>query len=234
MITLAIDTSHYPLSVALVSETEFIGERTIHVKKNHSVRVMPTIEEFLKECDVTQDQITRVAVAKGPGSYTGLRIGVTIAKTLAWSWKVPLVGVSSLLSICSHARFYPDLVCPLFDARRGLVYTGLYSFSDGQPQIVMEDRNVLLSDWLPQLASVERNILFVGNDLDLFKQEIRDVLGDRAQFVSNTASMPSAAWIAEVAQTLPEEDVHTFEPSYVRLAEAEAKWQEEQVKSNGQ
>ncbi|QPC48201.1 tRNA (adenosine(37)-N6)-threonylcarbamoyltransferase complex dimerization subunit type 1 TsaB [Mangrovibacillus cuniculi] len=234
MITLAIDTSHYPLSVALVSETEFIGERTIHVKKNHSVRVMPTIEEFLKECEVTQDQISRVAVAKGPGSYTGLRIGVTIAKTLAWSWNVPLVGVSSLLSICGNARFYPELVCPIFDARRGLVYTGLYSFTDGQPKTMKEDTNILLTDWLEELSTLQKNILFVGNDLVTFKQEITNVLGDRAQFVSNTASMPSAAWIAEVAQSLRAEDVHTFEPSYVRLAEAEAKWQEEQEKSNGQ
>lgn len=93
---LGIDTATDTMSVALSNEGQIMGEITTNLKKNHSVRLLPAISELLTECGVTVRDLTKIAVAKGPGSYTGLRIGVTAAKTLAWDLGIPIVGVSSL------------------------------------------------------------------------------------------------------------------------------------------
>lgn len=109
---------------------------------------MPAIDELLKECGLKPSDLTQIAVAKGPGSYTGVRIGVTIAKTLAWSLNIPVKTVSSLEVLAANGRFFQGLICPLFDARRGQVYTGLYQYRDGKLHGLEEDQNILLEDWL--------------------------------------------------------------------------------------
>ena len=102
-----------------------------NMKKNHSVRVMPAIEQLLNDCDMKPTDLDKIVVAKGPGSYTGVRIGVTIAKTLAWTLNIPLVGISSLEVLAASVEdILHGFVSPLFDARRGQIYTGLYQFNE--------------------------------------------------------------------------------------------------------
>ncbi|MFP3359151.1 tRNA (adenosine(37)-N6)-threonylcarbamoyltransferase complex dimerization subunit type 1 TsaB, partial [Planococcus sp. SIMBA_143] len=128
MTILAIDTSNYPVGVALIQEDRVIGEYITYIKKNHSVRAMPAIEQLLKDCGIEAKELTKIVVANGPGSYTGVRIGVTLAKTLAWSLSIPLIPVSSLATLASSGRYFSGYIVPMFDARRGQVYTGLYEF----------------------------------------------------------------------------------------------------------
>src|SRR3954453_836520 len=141
MNVLAIDTSNYSLGIALVNQEQVIGEYITNMKKNHSIRVMPAIEKLMQDCEMKPTDLEKIVVAKGPGSYTGVRIGVTIAKTLAWTLKIPLSGVSSLGVLASGTgRYFDGYISPIFDARRGQVYTGLYQFENGKLISVEQDQ----------------------------------------------------------------------------------------------
>ncbi|PJN87557.1 tRNA (adenosine(37)-N6)-threonylcarbamoyltransferase complex dimerization subunit type 1 TsaB [Bacillus sp. mrc49] len=230
MKVLAIDTSNFTLGVALVDGNQVIGEYTTNLKKNHSVRVMPAIETLLKDCDTAPKELTKIVVAKGPGSYTGVRIGVTIAKTLAWTLQIPLSGVSSLEALAANGRHFNGLISPLFDARRGQIYTGLYEMDNNLLKTVMEDCNILSSEWAKRLKGLDRPILFVGQDADIHREAITDSLGELAVFapIQSFNSRPSELAFLGLDKT--EEDIHKFVPNYIRMAEAEAKWLEQQGK----
>ncbi|WP_147536246.1 tRNA (adenosine(37)-N6)-threonylcarbamoyltransferase complex dimerization subunit type 1 TsaB [Bacillus marasmi] len=227
MKVLAIDTSNYVLGISIIDEEKVLGEYVTNVKINHSVRVMPAIEKLMKDCEITPADLTKIVVAKGPGSYTGVRIGVTIAKTLAWSLNIPLVGVSSLAILAAPtARYFNGMVAPIFDARRGQVYTGLYQYENGQLTSIVNDQLVLSKDWAAELKNRAEKILFVGNDLPIHRQTIEDILGEQALFAEVTEQNPRPAELALLGKDLPGEDIHSFVPNYIRLAEAEAKWLE--------
>lgn len=225
MTILAIDTSNDPLGVALVTDNKVVGEMMTNLKRNHSIRAMPAIEQLMKSCHITPQELTRIVVAEGPGSYTGVRIGVTIAKTLAWSLKIPLVGVSSLEVLAASAgRYFPGHISPIIDARRGQVYTGLYKSFAGDFKGEIPGQHILLSAWLDELMKVEEQILFVGNDVRLHEDVIKEKLGDRATFASFTEDNPRPSELALLGARKSPEEIHGFSPNYLRLAEAEAKW----------
>jgi len=227
MTVLAIDTSNYALGVALLEENQVLGEYITNLKKNHSVRIMPAIETLMSDCERVPSDLTKIVVAKGPGSYTGVRIGVTIAKTLAWTLNIPLVGVSSLeILAAGTGRYFDGMVSPLFDARRGQVYTGLYQFVDGMLTVMKQDQLVMLDDWVDRLLDIDRPIIFVGNDLPIHKAKIEEVLGPKAIFASMTEHNPRPAELALLGKDQAGDDLHSFVPNYIRLVEAEAKWLE--------
>ncbi|MEK4534076.1 tRNA (adenosine(37)-N6)-threonylcarbamoyltransferase complex dimerization subunit type 1 TsaB [Peribacillus sp. FSL K6-1552] len=230
MKVLAIDTSNFTLGIALINDTQVIGEYTTNLKKNHSVRVMPAIETLLRDCDTSPKELTKIVVAQGPGSYTGVRIGVTIAKTLAWTLKIPLSAVSSLEVLAANGRYFNGLVSPLFDARRGQIYTGLYEIENNVLNTVMEDCNILSSEWAIRLKELKRPVLFVGQDVEIHREAITKVLGNLAVFspVQLFNSRPSE--LAFIGLSKTEVDIHQFVPNYIRMAEAEAKWLEQQGK----
>ncbi|MBK5444537.1 tRNA (adenosine(37)-N6)-threonylcarbamoyltransferase complex dimerization subunit type 1 TsaB [Peribacillus butanolivorans] len=230
MKVLAIDTSNFTLGIALINDTQVIGEYTTNLKKNHSVRVMPAIETLLRDCDTSPKELTKIVVAQGPGSYTGVRIGVTIAKTLAWTLKIPLSAVSSLEVLAANGRYFNGLVSPLFDARRGQIYTGLYEIENNVLNTVMEDCNILSSEWAIRLKELKRPVLFVGQDVEIHREAITKVLGNLAAFspVQLFNSRPSE--LAFIGLNKNEVDIHQFVPNYIRMAEAEAKWLEQQGK----
>jgi tRNA threonylcarbamoyladenosine biosynthesis protein TsaB len=229
MKVLAIDTSNNSLGVAVIDGEQVIGEYITNLKKNHSVRVMPAIEKLLQDCEMKPADIEKIVVAKGPGSYTGVRIGVTIAKTLAWTLNIPLVGISSLLVLAAGTgRYFAGGVSPLFDARRGQIYTGLYQYQDGRLRTLVQDQIILTTDWIKQLQSFAGKVLFVGGDLPIHREVIKESLVDKAVFAEITEHNPRPSELALLGHDLPGEDVHTFVPNYIRLAEAEAKWLEAQ------
>lgn len=227
MTILAIDTSNYSLGIALLNEETVMGEYITNVKVNHSVRAMPAIEALMRDCGVSPKQLTKIVVAKGPGSYTGVRIGVTIAKTLAWSLGIPIVGVSSLeILTASIGRYFTGYVSPLFDARRGQIYTGLYRYQSGELQTIYKDQNVLTTTWLETLRSLDKPILFVGNDLPIHREVIEKGLGEKAIFAEVTEHNPRPSELGLLGKNRPAEEIHKFVPNYIRLAEAEVKWME--------
>lgn len=230
MTILSIDTSNYVLGVALVDETKVIGEFVTNLKKNHSVRAMPAIQQLMRDCDVNVDQLSKVVVAKGPGSYTGVRIGVTIAKTLAWSKNIPLVGVSSLEALAANGQYFNGYICPIFDARRGQVYTGLYEYQH-DIKTILPDQNLLLTEWLEKVKAFYKPVLFVGNDVSIHKEMIEEILGEQALIADMTHHNPRPALLAKLGMNREPDDVHPFVPNYLRMAEAEAKWLEQQNQS---
>ncbi|TDL31213.1 tRNA (adenosine(37)-N6)-threonylcarbamoyltransferase complex dimerization subunit type 1 TsaB [Jeotgalibacillus sp. S-D1] len=228
MNVLVIDTSNFPLSIAVMNEQAVVAETLINSKKNHSIQAMPAIEALLQSVDLQPKDLDRIVVAKGPGSYTGVRIGVTLAKTLAWTLDIPVVGVSSLASLTGAGRYFDGLVCPVFDARRGQVYTGLYAFKDQQLTEVKEDVNILMETWLDQLAEMNEKVLFTGKDTAVFWELIQSKLGDRAIQSVVTEQVPRASEIGLIGMSMEPGNTHDVVPNYIRLAEAEAKWLERQ------
>lgn len=227
MKVLAIDTSNLVMGVAILDGEDVLGEVITYLKKNHSLRLMPAITELMKEVGVKPKDLERIIVAHGPGSYTGVRIGVTTAKALAWSLQIPIVGVSSLEVLAQNGRYFNGSISPLFDARRGQVYTGLYRWNNDRLMITQEKEDclILLEDWLQLLKSREENILFLGNDLYLHKDLIKSSLGDRAVFGIGSQQNPRPSELAISAREKENfENVHHFVPRYLQLAEAEAKW----------
>lgn len=225
MTVLAIDTSNAALGVALLEGDKVLGEYMTNLKKNHSIRIMPAIQMLMNDCEKVPGDLTKIVVAKGPGSYTGIRIGVTIAKTLAWTLKIPLVGISSLEVLAAGtSRYFSGAVSPLFDARRGQVYTGLYQLKNGQLEVLQKDDVIMITDWAEKLTSTQGRILFVGEDLTIHRPVIEDILGNQAIFAEITENNPRPSELALLGRDKPGEDIHTFVPNYTRLAEAEAKW----------
>ncbi|MED1578742.1 MULTISPECIES: tRNA (adenosine(37)-N6)-threonylcarbamoyltransferase complex dimerization subunit type 1 TsaB [Bacillus] len=228
MTILAIDTSNHTLGIALVRDLTVIGESITYLKKNHSVRAMPTVEALMKECGVAPSELSKIVVAKGPGSYTGVRIGVTIGKTLAWTLSIPISAVSSLEALAANGQYFDGYISPLFDARRGQVYTGLYTFEKGKIKEVEPDQNILLTDWLHELKKTGKSVLFLGQDVHLHEESIRSILGETAVLAEGIFHNPRPSVLAFLGADRPAEDVHQLVPNYIRLAEAEVKWLEGQ------
>lgn len=222
---LAIDSSNKVMGVAVSENGKVLGEFLTNLKKNHSTRLMPAIEMLMNEVNMHPDQLEKIVVAYGPGSYTGVRIGVSIAKAMAWSLAIPLVGVSSLEVLAQNGRYFSGWIVPLFDARRGRVYTGLYEGGRGEVRRVKQDRIMPLADWLKEIGKSNQDVLFIGADVALHQETIRRTLGERAMLAPGACENPQPGALALLGeQRQPEKDVHAFVPNYLQLAEAETKW----------
>lgn len=231
MIWLGIDTANTPLSIAIVKDGELLAEETSAMAVNHSLRAMPAIEELLTKAGLEPAGIDAIAVSEGPGSYTGVRIGVTIAKTLAWTLGKPLVGVSSLKVLAANAAFFNGIICPIVDARRNNVYAGAYQWNAGQLTGVIEDGHYSLEEFIHKLEKQEGPLLFIGKDTAMHEQQIVERLGEHAKIAPFHVNLPRASSLIYIAtQSEQESDVHAFVPEYRRIAEAEANWLKEQGK----
>lgn len=229
MRVLAIDTSNLVLSVAVVDETRVLGEITTNLQKNHSIRMMDNISELLDDLQMAPQELGGIAVANGPGSYTGVRIGVSTAKSMAWALGIPVVGISSLQAVAMNAFGFSGGIIPLFDARRGQVYTGYYqSGQNGTAALVLAERIILLSDWLAIIKEQAQNepLLFLGEDTAMHRETILSALGGQAVFAPVSFNHPRAAHIGWLGSRIITEagSVHELVPEYLQVAEAEAKW----------
>ncbi|MEL3956156.1 tRNA (adenosine(37)-N6)-threonylcarbamoyltransferase complex dimerization subunit type 1 TsaB [Caldifermentibacillus hisashii] len=223
---LAIDTSTNVLGVGIASNEKIIGEYITNIKRNHSTRVLPAIDFLLKDCGMDIKEINKIIVANGPGSYTGLRIGLTIGKTLAWTLNIPIVGVSSLKLMAAGARYFDGYISPVMDARRGNIFTGLYEYKEGKLMQAVDDQHIPTEEWCKLLKTFDKPVLFLGNDVVIHEQVIVNQLAKQVQFAPITVNIPKPGELALLAKDLKEENVHSFAPNYLRLAEAEAKWRE--------
>ncbi|MER1998917.1 MAG: tRNA (adenosine(37)-N6)-threonylcarbamoyltransferase complex dimerization subunit type 1 TsaB [Lysinibacillus sp.] len=227
MIWLGIETANAPLSVAVVKDGAVVAEVVQNIKLTHSVGAMPAVEELLNKAGLKPTDIDAIAVSEGPGSYTGVRIGVTIAKTLAWTLQKPLVGVSSVKALAYNGQLFKGVVCALFDARRQHVYAGAYK----NGEVVVEDGHMSIEMLLKQLNTIQEDVLFVGVDVAMYWDKIAANLGSRAKQAPLSFNLPRASQVIELAMhmSLPSiEETHHFVPTYKRIAEAEANWIKEQ------
>lgn len=220
MKVLAFDTSAIATSVAIVDDGKLLAEILLNTSLNHSVTLMPTIDFLMAQVGLKPKDLDRIAVSQGPGSYTGLRIAVTAAKTLAWTLKIDLVGLSSLEAIAARVK-ENTVVIPLMNARRGMVYAGAYRSG----QSLIEDQHIELSKFLPTLSSYD-NLIFTG-DAEMFVEEIHLVFLDAKIIMDAPENLPSAFDLARIASHRePAENIHDFNPIYLKKVEAEEKWEE--------
>lgn len=221
---LAIDTSNLPLSIAVTTEDKVLGECTFNVERNHSIRLMPAIDMLMKEVRLSPSDIDLFVVARGPGSYTGIRIGVTTAKSLAFSMEKPLVGVSSLLAIAHQVPYFDGIVFPLFDARRKRMYTAGYEYREGNWEEVLPEQVIHVDSLVEELKGRGRACLFLGDDVRVFREQLAGELGTLAHFLPMAYQLPRAAHIAQIGYRLYQaghQEEITFQPTYLQQAEAE-------------
>ena len=212
MKVLAFDTSSKALSLAILEDKQLLAETTINIKKNHSITLMPAID-FLMTClDLTPKDLDRIVVAEGPGSYTGLRIAVATAKTLAHTLNIELVGMSSLLALVPSQQ--EGLVVPLMDARRNNVYAGFYE--NAHP--VLPEAHLSFAEVLEQVKDAEQ-VTFVG-EVGAFAEQIQERLpqANYQETLPNAANLALWAWDKEV------DSLHDFVPNYLKRVEAEENW----------
>ncbi|SES24146.1 tRNA threonylcarbamoyladenosine biosynthesis protein TsaB [Gracilibacillus ureilyticus] len=226
---LAIDTSNQVMGVAISKDGQLKAEHITNMKRNHSVGLMPAIDHLMKETDTLPADLDRIVVAKGPGSYTGVRIGLSTAKTMAWSLNIPIVTISSLELLAYNGQGAVKYICPFFDARRGLVYTGLYEVIGESLAVVKEEQNISFESWLIQLSELDEKIVFLSQDLELHRSLIISILGEKAVFPKvNALHYPRPSILAALAEERAPEISHEITPNYLRMVEAEANWLKEQ------
>lgn len=216
---LAIDTSNQPLAVALFENGKMVTKRETNQTKNHSLQLLPLIDEMTKEVNWQPSDLNRVVVAKGPGSYTGVRIGVTTAKTLASTLNIELVAVSSLLVLVTNVKQEDVLVVPIFDARNENLYTGVYENNIS----ILDDRHSNINKLIEYLKNTTKNIVVVG-EYENFKDKLINDFEDRVSFFAD--NLPHAENLAKIGENLDiVTDPDRFVPSYLRVSQAEADWQ---------
>ncbi len=224
MRTLTIDTSTNILGVAILDEMELIGQKVTRVNQDHSSRLMPAIVELMKDVNVEPVELEKIIVAKGPGSYTGIRIGVTVAKSLAWALNIPVVGVSSLESLAYQAKIRNGLVCSFFDARRENVFAGVYRVTDGIMTTEKADANIRFADLEKYLLSLNEEVVLLSPDIkkftDLMTKELKDIIiiPKSPDHITNPSNL------AVLGMQKKNEDSHELIPEYLRMAEAEVNW----------
>ena len=169
---LGLDSSGLVASVAVVeAETAgeaIIAEYTVNYKKTHSQTLLPMLDEVAKMIELDLNTLDAIAVAGGPGSFTGLRIGSATAKGLGLALKKPLIHVPTLEGLAYNMCGTDKIVCPIMDARRGQVYTGIYEF-DGKDLVILEDQTAVGIEELGQrLHEYDREIIFLGDGVPVF------------------------------------------------------------------
>ena len=212
MKVLAFDTSSKALSLAILEDKQVLAETMINIKKNHSITLMPAIDFLMSSLDLTPKDLDRIVVAEGPGSYTGLRIAVATAKTLAHTLNIELVGMSSLLALVPRQQ--EGLLVPLMDARRNNVYAGFYE--NAKP--VMSEAHLSFAEVLEKVTDAEQ-VTFVG-EVGPFVEQIQEQLPQ----ASYQETLPNAANLALLAWDKEADSLHDFVPNYLKRVEAEENW----------
>lgn len=230
MKVLAIDTSNRSLGVGVLDNQTVVAHYVGTANNNHSVTTMPAIDFVMSANKISPNELDRIVVAQGPGSYTGLRIGVTTAKTLAWTLGIDLVGVSSLAAIAGNSTEYQGYIVPVFDARRDNVYSAVYKWEDGRLVSVIADKHLAMVEWLEELLTLpdlEKGLRFVGHDVKQFSDKISEKLPHAEQTSLVEMNEVNPITLAKLGLELdPIEDCQGFVPVYLKLVEAEEKWLE--------
>ena len=223
---LAVDTSSAVASVAICEDDKLICECVLNNKNTHSQTLMQMIDDVFKKSELTPKDIDVFAVASGPGSFTGLRIGVTTVKGLAHACGKDAVGVNTLEALCYNLPFCPHIIAPIMDARREQVYNALYRFEDGSLIEIAAPRAIALCDVIDELEKLGEKVVFLGDGVPVFCEKITEKLGDNALFAPQNANAQRAASVAEAAKNKERINYNSLVPVYLRKSQAEREAEE--------
>ncbi len=225
---LAIEASGSAASVALTEDNVLRAEFTLNYKMTHSQTLMPLIDMVKKYLNLDLNTIDFVACSKGPGSFTGLRIGAATAKGIAMGINKPIVPVSTLAAMAYNVYMTDTLICPIMDARRRQVYTGLYSWDNDRIVCHKEDSIEIIDDVINKVVSYDKKVVFVGDGILLYS----GILQNNKNFIIAPAScnMQRAGSVASLAEEFAVEGKYIegskFAPVYLRKSQAERELEE--------
>lgn len=225
---LTIDTTTKITAVALAEDEKLVGEGFLHTTKTHSERIIPMLDQLLTAAAWTLQELDIIGVVRGPGSFTGIRIGIATAQGLAQVLNIPLISVVSLDALAWAGKGRTEDIVPILDARKNEWYTGRYYWKRGaeKPECLTSPQAIPTNQWLEYLRDLNRPICFVGDAVEKAKVRIEEVLGDRAVILPEYMSLPRGAYtIREVWQRWQETgEGERVEPYYIRFSEAEVNW----------
>lgn len=228
MKVLAIETSTMAGSVALVDGDELVSEYLLNIDITHSERLLLAIDCVLRDTKMPVGEIDGFAISIGPGSFTGLRIGTSTIKGLAYAANKPVVGIPTLDAMAENISFTDYLICPILDARKKQVYTALYK--RGTKDRLEKITPDLVINPSELLKKIQERVVFLGDGLKVYHTLIKETLQDMALFAPLNLRLPRAANVAKLSLCQFKEnnvlDLDTFTPSYVRPSEAEEKFKE--------
>ena len=225
MRVLAIDSSGLTATVAVVEDEQTIAEYTVNYKKTHSQTLLPMIDEVKKMIDLDLSSIDAIAVSGGPGSFTGLRIGSATAKGLGLALGKPLIHVPTVDALAYNVYGCGDLICPIMDARRKQVYTGIYRYEDHRLVTVKDQMAVGIEELLSMLNEMGETVTFLGDGVPVFKDIIADKLEVPFSFAPSHLSRQRAGAVGALGILYYKEgrtetaEEHT--PEYLRVSQAE-------------
>lgn len=222
MLILALDSSAAPASVALLEDGKILSEFYINTKQTHSQTLMPMVESVLKLTNKTLDDVTCMAVSAGPGSFTGVRIGVSCVKGLSMTRNIPCAGVSTLRAMAENARQLTGIVCAVMDARCGQVYNALFRAESGKLTRLCDDRALPIAELLEECKTFAEKIYLVGDGAELCYKTFAAI---RAELLQPQLRFQRASGVAMAAQEMIENGQtvtpDALMPIYLRLPQAE-------------
>lgn len=222
---LAIDSSGMVASAAVVEDDNLLGEYTINYKKTHSQTLLPMIDEVVRMLELDLGDIDAIAAAGGPGSFTGLRIGAATAKGLGFALGKPLISIPTVDGLAYNLAGCPTLVCPLMDARRNQVYTGLYEFTGFQMHVVLEQCAVGIDEIVARINAAGRAVTFLGDGVLVHTPYIKEHCSVPYAFAPAHLNKQRAASSAVLAMEYYRagriQAAADFRPRYLRLSQAE-------------
>ena len=225
MLILAFESTAKAASCALLRDGRLLSQYTQCSGLTHSRTLLPMGEDMLKNAELALADVDLIAVAHGPGSFTGVRIGVSMVKGLAWAADKPCVGVSTLEAMAWHGLAAGGLVCPVMDARRNQVYNALFRVEDGRPRRLTEDRPIALAELAEQLRALGEPAFLVGDGAELSCRALTE-RGVPCVLAPENLRMQSAWGVAMAARDKKPGAADELLPVYLRLSQAERERQE--------
>lgn len=227
---LAIDSSSLVAAVAIIDEEQILAEYIINHKKTHSQTLLPMLDEIARMIELDMKEIDAIAVSGGPGSFTGLRIGSATAKGLGLALGKPLIHIPTVEAMAYNFYETNKLICPIMDARRGQVYTGIYTFDNGKFTIVMDQTPTTMATLADKLNQMGQPVIFMGDGVPVFKTYISENVSVPFEFAPAHLSRQRASSVAalglEYFRAGKTETADEHAPDYLRLSQAERELQE--------
>lgn len=222
---LALESSGLVASVAVMEDGKMTGEYTTNFKKTHSQTLLPMLDEVVKTLELDLNEIDAIAVSKGPGSFTGLRIGSATAKGLGLALKKPLIGIPTVDALAYNLFGTDRIICPMMDARRQQVYTGLYTFENGEFRVLAQQKAVAVEEIINEVNELGKPVIFLGDGVPVYRQLIEEKTTVPFEFAPAHLSYQRAGALGALAEIYYNEGkietAMAHRPDYLRLSQAE-------------
>lgn len=222
---LALDSSGLVASVAIATEDSLIAEYTVNYKKTHSQTLLPMLDEIVSMVGLDMSEVDAITITAGPGSFTGLRIGSATAKGLGLALNKPIVGVPTVDALAYNMYGSDKMICPIMDARRDQVYTGLYEFKDNKLVVILPQKAVDMDELIDEINLAGREVVFLGDAVPIQSERIASRIKVGYSFAPLHMNRQRAGAVAALGIEYYKkglmENAAEHQPIYLRMSQAE-------------